>query len=272
MPLFIGVRRLRATPFVCNHRVCCFTGKLRDNESGLDFFGARYFSGSQGRFTSVDPVLLSEQRMFDPQQWNLYGYARNNPLRFMDEDGDEVIESRQVVPYEVSGSTLAEARANADSHFQGQYAGNTTPTVRVDYNLSRQASTNADQSTTIKDTVTSDTIHLDQTIELPVWTGGTEEEQKAFSSDVSTLQSHEEGHADINRSAADALDKSLPGTTAAATRKAPQAAAKAADKKLGDAVDAKTKSAASERDRKNEAYDAQTNHGKPQCSAGQSCK
>src|SRR4051812_29343541 len=31
-----------------------FTGKERDAETGLDYFGARYFSGVQGRFTSVD--------------------------------------------------------------------------------------------------------------------------------------------------------------------------------------------------------------------------
>jgi hypothetical protein len=32
-----------------------FTGKERDAETGLDFFGARYYSGAQGRFTSPDP-------------------------------------------------------------------------------------------------------------------------------------------------------------------------------------------------------------------------
>jgi RHS repeat-associated protein len=32
-----------------------FTGKERDAETGLDYFGARYFSGAQGRFTSQDP-------------------------------------------------------------------------------------------------------------------------------------------------------------------------------------------------------------------------
>ena len=31
-----------------------FTGKERDTETGLDYFGARYFSGAQGRFTSPD--------------------------------------------------------------------------------------------------------------------------------------------------------------------------------------------------------------------------
>jgi RHS repeat-associated protein len=42
-----------------------FTGKLRDNVTGLDFFGARYFSGAQGRLTSPDPKMLSSQRLYD---------------------------------------------------------------------------------------------------------------------------------------------------------------------------------------------------------------
>lgn len=67
-----------------------FTGKERDAETGLDYFGARYFSGAQGRFTSPDPVMLSKQRIFDPQQWNMYGYSRNNPLVMIDPDGREV--------------------------------------------------------------------------------------------------------------------------------------------------------------------------------------
>ncbi len=67
-----------------------FTGKERDAETGLDYFGARYMSSAQGRFTSPDPTFLSEQRLFDPQQWNLYSYTRNNPLKYVDPDGMEV--------------------------------------------------------------------------------------------------------------------------------------------------------------------------------------
>jgi RHS repeat-associated protein len=67
-----------------------FTGKERDNETGLDYFGARYFSGAQGRFTSPDPTLMSSQRISDPQQWNLYSYTRNNPLKYIDPDGHEL--------------------------------------------------------------------------------------------------------------------------------------------------------------------------------------
>ena len=66
-----------------------FTGKECDAETGLDYFGARYFSGAQGRFTSPDRPLL-DQHPDDPQSWNLYSYVRNNPLRFIDPTGHEL--------------------------------------------------------------------------------------------------------------------------------------------------------------------------------------
>lgn len=65
-----------------------FTGKERDAESGLDYFGARYYSSTQGRFTSVDPENAGADPA-DPQSWNGYAYARNNPLKYTDPDGRE---------------------------------------------------------------------------------------------------------------------------------------------------------------------------------------
>jgi RHS repeat-associated protein len=65
-----------------------FTGKERDTESGLDYFGARHYASTMGRFTSVDPVKITPGRLRDPQQLNLYSYVRNNPLRFIDPDGE----------------------------------------------------------------------------------------------------------------------------------------------------------------------------------------
>jgi len=67
-----------------------FTGKERDSESGLDNFGARYYSSPMGRFTSVDPIWVKIDRLLDPQRLNLYAYARNNPLAFLDPDGEDV--------------------------------------------------------------------------------------------------------------------------------------------------------------------------------------
>ncbi len=64
-----------------------FTGKERDTESGLDNFGKRYNASSMGRFMTPDPVGIMKQKLLDPQQWNMYAYVRNNPLRFVDPTG-----------------------------------------------------------------------------------------------------------------------------------------------------------------------------------------
>jgi RHS repeat-associated protein len=64
-----------------------FTGKERDAETGLDYFGARYMSSAQGRFTSPDPVFASAAHLTDPQMWNEYAYVRNNPLKLTDPTG-----------------------------------------------------------------------------------------------------------------------------------------------------------------------------------------
>jgi len=63
-----------------------FTGKERDSESGLDYFGARYCGSALGRFTSPDPSPggISVQ---DPESWNLYSYVRNRPLAMVDSNG-----------------------------------------------------------------------------------------------------------------------------------------------------------------------------------------
>jgi RHS repeat-associated protein len=67
-----------------------FTGKERDGESGLDYFGARYFSGGQGRFTSPDALIMKKDWLRDPQRWNHYAYVRNNPLRYIDPNGEDL--------------------------------------------------------------------------------------------------------------------------------------------------------------------------------------
>ncbi|MGB8659393.1 MAG: RHS repeat-associated core domain-containing protein, partial [Candidatus Acidiferrum sp.] len=64
-----------------------FTGKERDAESGLDNFGARFNSSSFGRFMSPDPTFESALRV-NPQTWNRYSYTLNNPLNYIDPDGE----------------------------------------------------------------------------------------------------------------------------------------------------------------------------------------
>ena len=68
-----------------------FTGKERDQESGNDYFGARYYSSLTGRFLSpdwsakVEPVPYA--RLSDPQSMNLYTYVENSPMDREDADG-----------------------------------------------------------------------------------------------------------------------------------------------------------------------------------------
>ena len=61
-----------------------FTGYERDTETGLDFAQARYYSSTQGRFTSPDSLLGS---IGNPQSLNRYAYVGNNPLNFSDPTG-----------------------------------------------------------------------------------------------------------------------------------------------------------------------------------------
>ena len=74
-----------------------FTGKERDTESGNDYFGARYYASSMGRFTSPDWSATADTipyaELDNPQSFNLYGYVVNNPLGWVDTDGHDVSDS-----------------------------------------------------------------------------------------------------------------------------------------------------------------------------------
>jgi len=70
-----------------------FTGKERDVETGLDYFGARYLSSAQGRWTSPDwsakPTAVPHAEFGDPQTLNLDVYVGNRPLSRADADGHQ---------------------------------------------------------------------------------------------------------------------------------------------------------------------------------------
>ena len=68
-----------------------FTGKERDSESGNDYFGARYYASSMGRFLSPDDGSGVYSDPTNPQSWNLYSYVLNNPLTGVDPDGHDCI-------------------------------------------------------------------------------------------------------------------------------------------------------------------------------------
>jgi RHS repeat-associated protein len=70
-----------------------FTGKKRDAETGLDYFGARYYSNGLGRWVSADwsaaPEPVPYADFYDPQTLNLYQFVGGNPASKADPDGHD---------------------------------------------------------------------------------------------------------------------------------------------------------------------------------------
>jgi len=62
-------------------------------ESGLDYFGARYYQSQTGRWLLPDwsavPVPVPYAVFSNPQSLNLYTYVGNNPVNAMDADGHQ---------------------------------------------------------------------------------------------------------------------------------------------------------------------------------------
>jgi RHS repeat-associated protein len=69
-----------------------FTSKELDEETGLYYFGARYYDPRTSVWQSADPILssvLGNQDAFEelPRKLSLYAYSRLNPVVFRDPDG-----------------------------------------------------------------------------------------------------------------------------------------------------------------------------------------
>lgn len=85
-----------------------FTSKEHDSESGNDYFGARYYAPSIGRFVSPDwsavPWAVPYASLANPQSLNLYAYTTNNPLNFTDPTGHWHQKCKQVPASSVAQS------------------------------------------------------------------------------------------------------------------------------------------------------------------------
>jgi RHS repeat-associated protein len=161
-----------------------FTGKERDAESGLDNFGARYDASSMGRFMTPDSPSYSNHR--NPQSWNLYAYALNNPVTFKDADGHKIECTNnagqcQTDAATATGNTQAASRVTTQTtttqhSFLGLRHWTTTETqiaITGDVNSFRALSPNASKLAdlvTSKDTIT---VSYDQYAKPSVWQNGT---------------------------------------------------------------------------------------------------
>ncbi|MFN2533194.1 MAG: RHS repeat-associated core domain-containing protein [Pyrinomonadaceae bacterium] len=140
-----------------------FTQKERDIETGLDYFLARYYSSTQGRFTSPDEFsggpregsvpgtgdaekqALPYADITQPQSLNKYAYTYNNPTNLVDPDGHcipcvvvaviaifasaEYAEAPTGHPDEVLHPAGTGQRDLVSNIFYGEFAGAATKTV-----------------------------------------------------------------------------------------------------------------------------------------------
>ncbi|MGE0407041.1 MAG: RHS repeat-associated core domain-containing protein [Candidatus Korobacteraceae bacterium] len=107
-----------------------FTGKERDAETGLDYFGARYHSSTMGRFVSPDeydggpvevyggspapPGPLPYADITNPQSLNKYSYTYNNPLKYTDPAGHCVTDPLSMI---VCGAAVLGAIKGANAYW-----------------------------------------------------------------------------------------------------------------------------------------------------------
>jgi RHS repeat-associated protein len=237
-----------------------FTGKERDSETGLDYFGARYYSNGLGRWTSPDRPFADQHRR-DPQSWNIYAYARNNPLRYVDENGLDVIEAKEVRYYTVTGKTAEQAVAQAKNHFGKNEAGKTSFRMQVVNPEVKATARPADGGYEGKAVLTKADVKLDQTVELPQWHSSNPAEQAKFDQVIDKLADHEDQHVEINHEEAVKLDKSLPGTTGTGQGMTVQEAAQNADDNMSNQVKEKSQRAGDAARQRDADLDKKTAHG-----------
>ncbi|MFX0076712.1 MAG: RHS repeat domain-containing protein, partial [Candidatus Hermodarchaeota archaeon] len=81
-----------------------YNGKERDDETGLYYYGARYYAPWMGRWVSCDPAGFLDGI-------NLYEYTNNNPINFQDKVGTESEEWEYEIPHAgLTGEETVEER------------------------------------------------------------------------------------------------------------------------------------------------------------------
>lgn len=82
-------------------------GQFYDDSTSLNYYNARFMSGSKGQFMSQDPILIgapAPELLFNPQILNFYGYSADNPINKTDPSGLLVSEYQ---PYLSAGNSYS---------------------------------------------------------------------------------------------------------------------------------------------------------------------
>ncbi len=150
-----------------------FTGKIRDAETSNDYFGARYYSSSTGRFMSPDPLPWirwqqgdeDDQKKFEgwianPQNLNMYAYVNNNPLNHTEPTGMNACGTKDDSSCKVT-VTIRDRSKDANGKYNDSYTGVKN---QANYNATAVVSVNGKDAgtflvkTTPSDSSTSGTL------------------------------------------------------------------------------------------------------------------
>ena len=111
-----------------------FTSKELDSETGLYYFGARYYDPRTSVWQSPDPILekylptggnannlAGNGGVYNPLNLAMYIYAHQNPLKFTDPDGNEIsvkVEGANVRIHLTAQATGSKASAATEKQFK----------------------------------------------------------------------------------------------------------------------------------------------------------
>lgn len=174
-----GARQLRES----GSNNIAYTGKLEETALGVQYFHARWYDPDLGAFLSRDPVGFQADNV---HSFNHYIYANNNPYRYVDPDGREVVsidpENNRVLADHIN--QLATGRFGFDANNrlvmlsatggdgkssfyteQLQFAIEHPGIIRIDINRSPDAKA-TDIGTATRETIHSRITILDKTIGL----------------------------------------------------------------------------------------------------------
>ena len=260
-----------------------FEGKKRDQETGNDDFGARYYSSSFGRWESPDwsstPEPVPYANLTNPQTLNLYAMVSDNPETFADLDGHEEqglpaasqssAESSKPQPnvsvdhktYDVHGSTANEAIQNTKT------AGGAHTDYKIGYtpgDTTTDVSKNSNGTYSATASTPNVQVNMKITVTTPNWveaSSASESDQKAWSASSSKLEAHEEAHVEIDKKGAAAAQDSLSAAKGSGTGRSAGGAQEAAMASLQRSLDSRLSAAQSVINGQSENMDAATGHG-----------
>jgi RHS repeat-associated protein len=107
-----------------------YVGKERDEETGLYYYGARYYAAWLCRFVSVDPL------QFEYPELTPYQYASNRPVTMIDLDGTEAVRPAITRPSNTYRNNTGRSLYRRPSNYAADAHGREFPSTRTINNTS----------------------------------------------------------------------------------------------------------------------------------------